>query len=222
MSQQFPERYTSRVVSNLPVCETSYEIVIERAGLNFEAGHEIMIHGDTPDEDRQYSIASGIAEEHLHILYRVIPDGLMTPKLKQKQAGDAIEFTGAIGSFLIRDFLAPMVFVATGTGIAPAAWFVRSHQGLNLTLLHGVRDVQDLFYRDQFPPETYHACISGEVEDTEHFKGRVTHFLADQVYPDDTHYYLCGSNDMILETRRMLKDRNVPDNQIFTEAYYFW
>lgn len=221
MSQGFPERYHSRVLANQPVCDTAYELIIDRAGLEFQAGHEIMIHGDAPEEDRQYSIASGVEDEHLHILYRIIPDGLMTPKLKKKQPGDSIEFTGAIGNFLIRNSSAPIVFIATGTGVAPTACFVRSHPGINLTLLHGVRQVEDLFYHELFKPYHYEPCISGDAPGR-YFHGRVTDRLANSSFGDDTHYYLCGSNDMILEIRSMLKKREVPDNQIFTEAYFFW
>ena len=56
----------------------------------------------------------------------------------------------------------------------------------------------------------------------DHFAGRVTDKLDTLSFAPETHYYLCGSNDMILELRRKLKDREVADNQIFTEAYYFW
>jgi ferredoxin/flavodoxin---NADP+ reductase len=221
MSQRFPQRYQSRVVSQHRISESAYELVIERHGLEFQAGREIMIHGDAPEEDRQYSIASGEQDEHLHLIYRLIPEGLMTPKLVKKVAGDPIEFTGPIGSFLIRDFLAPLVFFATGTGVAPAISFIKSHPGLDLTLVHGVRETGDLFYRDVFDPAKYVPCISKE-QGTDGYEGRVTSYFVSRTWPLDAHYYLCGANDMILEMRRHLLEAGVADAQIYSEAYYFW
>ncbi len=221
MSQSFPQRYQSRVVAQHRLSESGYELVIERRGMEFQAGREIMLHGDAPEEDRQYSIASGEQDEHLHLVYRLIPEGLMTPKLVLKKAGDPIDFTGPIGSFLIRDFLAPLVYFATGTGVAPASSFIKSHPGLNLTLVHGVRERSDLFYREAFDPATYVPCISRE-QGTGHFEGRVTDYYASGEWPASAHYSLCGANDMILEMRRKLLDAGVTDAHIYSEAYYFW
>jgi ferredoxin--NADP+ reductase len=216
-----PERYQSRVIDQRPLSEGSYELILDRCGMEFQAGKEIQLHGTDPSEDRNYSIASGEQEEHLHLIYRVIPEGLLTPKLEKLRAGDPIAFTGPFGSFVIRDFLAPMIFIATGTGIAPALSFMRSHPGLNLTLLHGVRHCADLYHRELFAESPYEPCISGE-SDHAYFKGRVTDRLADFAFGNDAHFYLCGANEMILQVHHLLKARDVGLDRIFSEAYYFW
>ena len=218
---QNPRRLESQVVANRPVSASAWEMTLERRGLAFQAGHEILVHGADHTEDRQYSIASGEGEEHLRILYRVIPEGAMTPRLAAMREGDPIAFTGPFGSFLIRDFLAPLVFIATGTGIAPALSFVRSHPGLNLTVLHGVREPEDLFFHGEFDPAGFHPCVSRAPRPTD-FPGRVTACFRQRTFPSDAHFYLCGANDMILEMRRLLKGCGVEDARIFTEAYYFW
>jgi len=216
-----PQRHQSTILTNVRLSSSIWEMTLDRAGMRFQAGHEVLVHGRDHTEDRQYSIASGEQDESLRILYRVIPEGIMSPRLAAMQPGDSLSFTGPFGSFLIRDFLAPMVFVATGTGIAPAVSFVTSHPGLPMTLLHGVRVAEDLVYRSLFDPATYHPCISREnLPDAHH--GRVTSLLPSMHVDPETHFYLCGANDMILETRRLLKQRGFPDNQIFSEAYYFW
>ena len=216
-----PARHASRVTANEPVSATSRLMSLDRCGLAFRAGHEILLHGRDHTEDRQYSIASGEADAPLQILYRVIPDGVMSPRLAAMQPGDAVEFTGPIGSFLIRDFLAPIVFIATGTGIAPAVSFARSFPELNLTILHGVRRTEDLFGRELFAGRPYFPCVSGQPE-SGFFPGRVTDFLPGFELPEEAQVYLCGANAMILAVRKQLKQRGLPDSRIFSEAYYFW
>jgi ferredoxin--NADP+ reductase len=218
---QNPSRLRSRVLANQPVSPTAFELVLERNGLPFQAGHEILLHGRDHTEDRQYSIASGESEDSIRLLIRLIPEGIVSPRLAQLREGEEVEFTGPFGSFLIRDFLAPLVFIATGTGIAPALGFIRSHSELDLTVLHGVREPADLFFHAEFDPKKFHACVSRS-PGPGHFAGRVTARLPELILPEEAHYYLCGANDMILEIRRMLKARGVPDARIFAEAYYFW
>lgn len=201
--------------------ERGYELVVERAGITFQAGKEIMMHGESPTDDRQYSIASGEQDEHLHILFRLIPDGALTPQLVTWKPGDACAFTGPFGSFVLRDFLAPIVFIATGTGIAPAVSFAKTYEGLEMTVLHGVRVEADLMGRALFEKGDYHPCVSQQA-DTTFFKGRVTGKLAEMTFDAGTHFYLCGANDMILEVRKLLKEKGVEDGSIFSEAYYFW
>lgn len=216
-----PTRHTGRILENRQVSPSAWVLRFERGGMRFLPGHEILLHGRDHTEDRQYSLSGAAEDEHLEILYRLIPEGVMTPQLVTWQPGQEISFTGPFGSFLLRDFLAPMVFVATGTGIAPALSFARSHPGLDLTVLHGVREEVDLFGEGILPPDRYLPCISRQA-DTRHRSGRVTDAVLELDFQPDTHFYLCGANDMILETRRILLNRGIPDSHIFSEAYYFW
>lgn len=216
-----PIRYQSKVLA-LESCSSScYRLFVDRCDMPFQAGHEIMVHGAEPFEDRQYSVASGTDENHLEIFFRLIPDGVLTPKLAQLTAGDPIEFTGPFGSFLIRDPAKPLVFIATGTGIAPAMSFLSSDPALDIEIFHGVRLAEDLVSLDGLAKEKYHACISQEMN-SEHYQGRVTQKLNEIELNRGADYYLCGANEMILEVHRSLKERGVPEEHIYSEAYYFW
>lgn len=210
------------MISNEPVSPTARLLVFERKGLEFEPGREIMIHGQDVTQDRQYSIASGIGDAYLEVLYRIIPEGVLTPQLAKLVAGDSLEFTGPFGSFLLRDPAANNVFIATGTGIAPALCFAKSHPDLPLTIYHGVRDATDSLDANAVPACTVHNCVSGTNVPDGSFAGRVTALLPTHTFPTNTHYYLCGSNDMIIEVRKQLKQRGVADDRIFSEAYFFW
>lgn len=219
--ENLPTKYSAKVIALNQLSASMYELVFERKELVFRAGHEIMIHGQTPHQDRQYSIASGENEEALKVLFRLIPDGELTPQLATLKAGDPLNFTGPFGSFILRDQEAHNIFVATGTGIAPALSFIKTHPKLNLSIYHGVRVIEDLIHQDYFNPEQFYGCISQE-KSTDYYMGRVTQKLADQSLDPHAHYYLCGANEMILEVHALLKAKGIADTQLFCEAYYFW
>lgn len=215
-----PNTHDATVIHQTELAPGTFELTFTRAGLHFQAGHEIQIHGRDATENRTYSLSSGETDEHLQILYRVIPEGVLTPQLARLKPGDPIGFTGPFGNFLLRDKNGPIVFMATGTGIAPAISFMRTYPDLHLRLLHGVRTTEDLVYRDSIRWWGYDPCTSRE--DGPGIRGRLTQLLPSLDLDPATQYYLCGSNDMILEAGRMLRDRGVHDSHIFAEAYYYW
>ena len=66
---------------------------------------------------RLYSICSGELEEEIHILYKVVDEGFLTPQLSDLEIGNTIWITAPGGEFTgDKD---PAVWIATGTGIAP-------------------------------------------------------------------------------------------------------
>ena len=130
-----PKRFHATVIQQTQLSAGMFELAFTRCGIDFKTSHEIHIHGEEATWDRTYSLSGGESEEHLRILYRVIPDGLLTPYLAKLVPGDELSFTGPFGNFLLRDERQPIVFIATGTGIAPALSFIRTYPTLNLTLL---------------------------------------------------------------------------------------
>jgi ferredoxin-NADP reductase len=219
MTNPLPKR-RARVLASKQLSPGAFEIRLERGDLVFRAGQEITLHGPDPTFDRTYSIASGERDGDLRVLFRLIPDGRLTPLLARLKPGDTVDYTGAFGNFVLRDPARPITFIATGTGIAPCLGFALTHPQLNLTILHGVRTRNDLFYRDQLATNAYHPCISKEAGIG--FYGRVTGLLPTLKLDPSAHYYLCGANAMIQDVHGMLKKQGVPDDAIFAEPYYFW
>src|SRR5690606_2763923 len=140
--------------------------------------------------------------ETLDVLYRPIPHGVVTPHLQQLKAGDRIPVQGPYGRFTLRDPLEPVVFCATGTGIAPCRAFLRTHPDLNLTPLHGVRTPADLYFTEEMEKTHYHPFCSPETLDGK--TGRLTEFLKGIPLPPQAAYYLCGANEMIYEAEEIL------------------
>jgi ferredoxin-NADP reductase len=179
----------------------------------------LTIHGRSVTEDRSYTIACGEEDEQLHVLYRLIPNGALTPQLVRLQVGDTVPLSGPYGQFVLRDPMAPLVFIATGTGIAPCRAYARTYPGLNMTVYHGVRTCEDLFYRTELSAFAYHPCVTQGGDHV--FKGRVTELIPTRPAPTDAHYYLCGAYEMIYDMRAHLLERGVPAAHIFMEGYYY-
>lgn len=216
-----PPRWPARVVAHRALSPTGFELKLSRDGADFRAGQLLTVHGPDVLADRTYTIASGEREDTLTILYRLMPAGVLTPRLADLRAGDHLEVSAPYGEFTLRDPARPIVFIATGTGIAPAVAFHRTYPGLDLTILHGVRTAADLFYRDELSAGgRYHACVSGEAA-PDCFHGRVTACSAGLAFPPHAHFYLCGANEMFYEMRDLLQARAIPLANVFTEAYYY-
>lgn len=211
----------TNVVAWRQLSQTGYEIQLERAGITFKAGQLINIHGQHHFANRSYSICSGEQDEHLSILFRYIPSGVLTPKLVGLQPGDPVTMSGPYGEFTLRDPSRPVMFFATGTGLAPCRSYLRTYPGLNLTLFHGVRYAEDLFYRDEFSTIAYRPCVSRHQEAYHATAGRVTDLARLTDFPADSHFYLCGANEMIYEMQEILHERGVDPARVFTEAYYY-
>lgn len=208
------------VVALNQLCDDGYELILERGGISLRPGQLINIHGRNRLEDRSYTVCSGIYDEYLTVLFKMVTDGILTPQLAELKPGASVCISGPYGEFVIRDTRRPNIFIATGTGVAPCRAYARSYDNLDMTLIHGVQYEKDLYYRDELQPLTYHACVSREpVEGL--FHGRVTAFVEKQVFPENSHYYLCGANEMIYEIQELLAQRNIDPACIFTEAYYY-
>jgi ferredoxin--NADP+ reductase/benzoate/toluate 1,2-dioxygenase reductase subunit len=221
ITDRLPQRRrAARVLDLKQLSSTGYELTIERGDLPFTAGQLITIHGPSVLEDRSYTISSGEQDNTIQVLFRKIPTGKLTPRLAGLSPGDALEISGPFGEFVLRDPTRPVVFIATGTGVAPCRAYLRTRSDLRVTLVHGVRLAEDLFYRDEFAGRTaYHPCVSGE--DGFGFRGRVTDLCRDLDFDPDSHFYLCGANEMFYDMRDLLEARGVDAHAIFTEAYYY-
>jgi len=217
---QASRTFESKVLEHRKLSDTGHELVLERHGLSFDPGMLITVHGPDITEDREYTISSGVNDDGISLLFRWIPTGRLTTRLARLEPGDSVRWSGPHGGFVLRDRSRPIVFVATGTGIAPCRSYIRSHPDLNLTICHGVRTGEDLFYRDDFSSANYLPCISGPGSQ-DLFSGRVTDQIGEMKIDLQAHYYLCGAYEMIFDVTGILQRAGVPANQIFTEPYYY-
>ena len=137
----------------------------------FENGQFVMIGLEVDGKPllRAYSIASPNYAEHLEFFSIKVPNGPLTSRLQNIQVGDDI-LVGKkpTGTLLLSD-LKPgkhLYFLSTGTGLAPFISLIQApdmyEKFEKIILVHGVRHVNDLAYRDFITRELLENEFLGE------------------------------------------------------------
>ena len=201
----------------------------------FLAGQHIDVTSPAGDK-RSYSIASAAAapgKVELHI--RRVDGGRFSDYwFGAAKANDLLRFDGPRGSFFLRPVAGlDVVFLATGTGIAPILSMLAQlaatpdAQARSVALYWGGRHVQD-HYLDPalaLPGLRYVPVVSrGGVQ----WKGAHGHvqdvLLADVALGrapalDGAAVYACGSERMIHDARRALADAGLPPRRFHFDAF---
>ncbi|MBN1340845.1 MAG: hypothetical protein JXA03_16070 [Bacteroidales bacterium] len=210
-----------KVQSIRNITPTTYVVRMDRKGMKFSPGQNLNLGlpGDT--EKRDYSIYSCLHDDFLEILVKEVEDGLVSRQLKRVKPGEALEVDGPFGFFTIKDeylHSKKFIFIASGTGIAPFHSISRSHPGINYTLLHGIRYLDETYDKQDYPPDRYISCVSKEEGGS--FRGRVTDFIRQNPAEKDGIYYLCGNVNMIYDVFDILKEQGVPSENLHAEVYF--
>ena len=192
-----------------------------KSRFRYKAGQHISlgIHGNY--QSREYSIYSGANDEHLEVLVKEVKDGYFSPKLSQLKPGDLVEVHGPFGKFFIDEKLIAgnrLVFIASGTGIAPFRSMVRTYPDMDYTLIHGVRYGNEAYDRHEYDPSRYVLCTSGDTSGNYH--GRLTDYLKETLFAANTHFYLCGNSNMIFDALEILKEKGFDRDQVHCEVYF--
>lgn len=209
-----------RVLSNRDLSPTAYLLKFTREGIDFAPGQYLTVGRAGSLALREYTVYSSPDDPDLEVLVKEIPEGLVSRALRRAEPGDPLDVEGPFGAFLLPPSPpgTPLLFVATGTGISPFHCLVRSRRGLDYRLLHGVREISELYEREVFEPRRFVACVSrGEGGD---FRGRVTGYMRAHAPSPDVRVYLCGSADMIYEAMGILRGCGVSRERIAVETYY--
>ncbi|MCB8999446.1 MAG: oxidoreductase [Bacteroidales bacterium] len=187
----------------------------------FIPGQVIGINIGDKEPERLYSIASGNADEDIIILFTEKDEGYLTPRLAKCKAGDRIEITPAFGNFICREDEA--FFIASGTGIAPFHSMIKSGQAEGKILIHGSRTISHFYFQDELTSlmkDSFIRCCSSETGPGI-YPGRLTKYLTEQnMLPADRKYYLCGSAEMVVDTRDILISKGIPYENIVAEIYF--
>lgn len=210
-----------KVLANRPWGPDAFVLRLERRHELPRAGRHISV-GLPGSETRPYSLYSGEADPFLEVLIRRVEGGRVSLQLAVLQAGDLVRVEPPKGRFTLEPTQPgeKLLFLATGTGIAPFRSFVRSRPDLDYTVVHGVRDPLDDFSGEFAPPERRVLCVSGPTVPPGAFRGRVTDWL-DTVELGVYHrVYLCGNARMILEAFPQLVDRGIDEDRIHAETYF--
>jgi len=215
-----PEKLTeTRVIANHEIAPGIFMLSFPRE-FDFIPGQSVWLTVDAAVPPRLYSIASGSGDPRVEILYDLVPEGLLTPRLAGLRQGQTLMVSSAFGPF--RDEEGPSCWVAAGTGVAPFASMVRSGLSREKTLIHGSRTIAGLLNRRLFADalgERYTACCSREAA-AGVFHGRPTEWLTLQRLPLASRYLLCGGSRMVVDCRDIIIAKGVPFENVIGEIYF--
>ena len=134
-----------RLLGRRDLSPSAYVLRIERGALRFTPGQYVTVGAAGDVETREYSVYSGVRDPCLEVLIKEVPDGSVSRRLRRLPAGSPLDVEGPFGFFTVASEHArgPLLFVASGTGIAPFHAMARSDPALDYLLLHGVRTLDD-------------------------------------------------------------------------------
>ncbi len=170
---------------------------------------------------RSYSIASVAVEPGMfELCIKLVEGGTGSVYLNNLQIGERITGDAPHGHFVVKDTTVPIVFIATGTGIAPFRAMLA--EAPHATVWFGMRNEQELFWVDDLTPRAaqFYVTLSQPGDEWPGLRGRVTTHTNIIVHENpSTQYYLCGTPPMVLEMRKALIASGVSPTNIFFELF---
>jgi ferredoxin--NADP+ reductase len=217
------------------------------ASLRFSNGHFTMIGLRVNDKPllRAYSIVSPNYADHLEFLSIKVQDGPLTSRLQHIQVGDTIIVGRKPTGTLLIDYLLPgkrLYLLGTGTGLAPFLSIVRDPDTYErfeqVIVVHGVRQVNELAYRDLLTNDLVKDEVLGELvqgkllyyptvtrEPFVH-QGRIPQLLGDGVIAKDLglppfnaaedRVMICGSPEMLRDLKALCEKTGLKEGNTTT------
>ena len=208
--------------------------LVQPREIHFQAGQFVSFEVPKPGlpfpVTRPYSIASPPSNRDvIDLLLNLVPGGPGSTFLFSLQSGDPVTFRGPTGTFVLRDYPdRRLLFVATGTGIAPirSMLHARLPSPTPVALVWGLRHEHDIYYQDElarlaekFPEFSYTITLSQPSSSWGGAVGRVQSHLEPHIAGvDDLAVYVCGSKAMITSVTEQIRSRGMCP--IHREQYY--
>ena len=183
---------------------------------------------------RPYSMAGLCDDALMEFHVRVVPGGRVSGHIAEAlRVGDSVKVSGPLGSaYLRRRHTGPVLCVAGGTGLAPILSILRGmdHEGLDneVHLYLGVRSPRDLYGLDWLqalqarrPRLRVHPVVASGGDPAQHRSGLVTQAIeADWADLSGWRAYLCGSPPMVEAASQLVRQRGLPAEHIYADAFY--
>ena len=181
---------------------------------------------------RSYSIANAPAPDQLIELHiRRVDGGAMSEYwFERAKLNDLLRLNGPSGTFVLRDVVGmDLVFLATGTGIAPVKAMLESFVSLpveafprSVRLYWGGRSPVDLYWTPKVPLPgfSYTPVLSRTSSHWHGFQGYVQQaLLADVSDFSNAVVYACGSPEMITSAREQILAAGLAVNRFRSDAF---
>lgn len=181
---------------------------------------------------RSYSLArASFADKVLELHIRAVQGGAMSDYwFNRAKPDDLLRLNGPLGTFFLRHMAGiDLIFLATGTGIAPVKAMLESMTNIlpaqiprSLTVLWGGRKPEDLYFDvTQIPvSHTYIPVLSRPMGGWKGAKGYVQDVLLEKTSDlTNAAIYACGSESMIHSARTRFVEAGLPGKRFYSDAF---
>jgi CDP-4-dehydro-6-deoxyglucose reductase len=207
-----------------------------RNAFRFLAGQYIDVTSPS-GASRSYSVASDAANpDRVELQVRRVDGGVLSDYwFERAKLNDLLRFNGPRGTFYLRPCEGQdLVFLATGTGIAPILSMLRQVAAMpvasrprSVALYWGGRHAHDLYLDagGALPGLRYVPVLSrgdaGWAGARGHVQDVLVHDVAHGIAPAlaGAVVYACGSDAMIHGARRLLTDNGLPATRFHSDAF---
>lgn len=205
--------------------------------INFTPGQFLSI-GVAPGVNRSYSIASSPSRNNtIDLLVDVAPGGPGSQYFLNEQVGTPISFIGPMGKFVMEKEEGSIVFLATGTGVAPFKSMLeylfekqkaaQDYAKRQIYLYLGFRHEENIFWHEYFeqkaqenPNFHYKIILSQPPENWAGLKGYVQSWVDPEVLTNsNAEYYLCGGSQMVKGVLEFLREQKVAEDKLYFEPF---
>ena len=180
---------------------------------------------------RSYSVSNHVNDNILEFHIGEVDNGSLSCYwFGEAKINDLLRLNGPLGTFFLRSIRAQdVVFLATGTGIAPIKAMIESITLLapeehphSLTVFWGGRTFDDLYFDPSVDCTLlrYVPVLSRSTIDWEGQKGHVQDDFLNE-HPDLSNcvIYACGSEKMIRSSCEILVKAGLPEKKFFSDAF---
>lgn len=199
----------------------------------FKAGQFVSLALNLGEKQikRSYSIASNPRLPHIELCVKKVDGGVGSTFLHKVKEGDKINVLGPAGGFTLGNKKdKDIVFISTGTGVAPFRSMLYELLDSNfhrkIILLNGFRYENEVLYKNEFEDFAkkhsnfnYHVAITRPIENFKGDKGRVHALIEKYVKINNRRFFLCGLNAMIVDVKDFLLNLGVKEDDIHFERW---
>lgn len=209
--------------------------LIDPERINFQAGQYVSVKLNKEGERRSYSIVSTPDVTHgVTLVAEILPEGKGSGFLKKLKPGDEVEIMAPLGRFVADQEAKKLLFVATGSGIAPIYSMIND-QLINkrdrrpMRLHWGMREESQIFWLDNLQrlaeahPQFVFDVVLSRPSDrwdlcTGHVQDCLGRDLAGQKLRDWA-AHICGNPQMVIEVSTLMKQMGMPEANVHHEKF---
>jgi CDP-4-dehydro-6-deoxyglucose reductase len=200
------------------------------ANFKFTSGQYVnLIKGSI---NRSYSLAnSASTTSGFEFFIKKYENGLMSQYwFNEAKINDVLRLEGPLGSFFLRETKKEhLIFLATGTGVAPIKAILDNLEsqefaglkGKRVWVFVGARYEKDLFWEPKANDHiTYIPTLSRGNSEWKGEKGYVqAAVLKRNIDLKNAQVYACGSNEMITSSKKIFVEKGLDKNQFYSDAF---